>query len=155
MLDREKIFIGLLRIALGLQILGATSSSAIPAAQDNKRLVRDFYEQVFIHHQAKEAAEKYLSPTYIQHNPNVGNGRQPFVDFFVPFFVKNPETRSEIKRVIADGDLVVLHVHAKMNKDDRGRVVVDIFRVENGKIAEHWDVMQAIPEKSANNNTMF
>ena len=114
-----------------------------------------FYESVFARHQAKEAAEKYLTPTYIQHNPNVATGRQPFIDFFVPFFAKNPEARSEIKRVVAEGDLVVLHVHSKLNKDDRGRAVVDIFRVDNGKIAEHWDVMQAIPEKSSNDNTMF
>ena len=117
--------------------------------------MRDFYEKVFIQHQAKEAAEEYLVPTYIQHNPNVANGRQSFIDFFVPFFAKNPEARSEIKRIIVDGDLVVLHVHSKISKEDRGRAVVDIFRVENGKIAEHWDVMQAIPETAANDNTMF
>jgi predicted SnoaL-like aldol condensation-catalyzing enzyme len=140
----------LLSVQIASLALGGSSQS-----DANKKLVRDFYDRVFIQHDVKDAAEEYLRPSYIQHNPNVATGRQPFIDFFVPFFSKNPDARSEIKRVIAEGDLVVLHVHSKINKDDRGRAVVDIFRVEGGKIAEHWDVMQAIPEKSANNNTVF
>jgi predicted SnoaL-like aldol condensation-catalyzing enzyme len=85
----------------------------------------------------------------------VATGRQPFVDFFVPFFQKNAGAKSEIKRTIAEGDLVVLHVLSKIDAKDTGRAVVDIFRVEDGKIVEHWDVMQAVPEKAANPNTMF
>ena len=133
----------------------AQFADASPQSEANKKIVREFYEQVFIQHHTKEAAEKYLTPSYIQHNPNVATGRQPFVDFFIPFFAKNPEARAEIKRIIAEGDLVTLHVHSKINSKDRGRAVVDIFRVENGKIVEHWDVMQAVPETSANENTMF
>jgi len=68
---------------------------------------------------------------------------------------KFPKSRSEIKRVIADGDLVVLHVHSVREPGQRGRAIVDIFRLENGKIVEHWDVVQDIPEKAANDNTMF
>lgn len=133
--------------------LAATASSA--DTQKNKELVRAFYEQTFVQHKAKEAAEAYLAPTYIQHNPTVATGRQAFIDLFVPLFQKNTEARSEIKRIVAEGDLVFLHVHSKANKADRGRAVVDIFRVENGKIAEHWDVIQAVPEKAANENSMF
>jgi len=68
---------------------------------------------------------------------------------------KFPTSRNEIKRVIAEGDLVVLHVHSVREPGQRGRAVVDIFRVENGKIVEHWDVLQDVPEKAANDNTMF
>jgi len=68
---------------------------------------------------------------------------------------KFPNSHNEIKRVIAEGDLVVLHVHSVREPGQRGRAIVDIFKVENGKIVEHWDVVQDIPEKSANDNTMF
>jgi predicted SnoaL-like aldol condensation-catalyzing enzyme len=83
------------------------------------------------------------------------NGTEALIKFFEPYFANNPQARSEIKRVVADGDLVMLHVHAKANETDRGMAVVDIFRVENGKVVEHWDVVQPIPEKAANENTMF
>ena len=121
----------------------------------NKKIVREFYEQVFVHHRAAEAAEKYLAADYIQHNPNVATGRKPFVDFFTPFFQKNGEAKSTIMRVIAEGDLVVLHVHSKLKASDPGRAVIDIFRVADGKIVEHWDVMQSVSEKPANQNSMF
>lgn len=135
----------------------AAPSLARDSAQEekNKELVRTFYEDVFVRHQAKEAAEKYLAPDYKQHNPHVPTGRQPFIDYFVPYFAKQTEARSEIKRILADGDLVAVHVHAKRTKDDRGTAVVDIFRVKGGKIVEHWDVLQAVPEQSAHANTMF
>ena len=77
------------------------------------------------------------------------------MDFFVPFFKTNPEARSDIKRLISSDDLVVVHVHSKVNPQDRGRAIVDIFKVTNGKIVEHWDVIQPIPQKSANDNGMF
>jgi predicted SnoaL-like aldol condensation-catalyzing enzyme len=146
----------LIRIFVLLLTLGILAwAHAEPNLANNKRLVRDFYEQVFVRHQAKEGAEKYLSEAYRQHNPFVATGRQAFIDFFVPFFQKNPAAGAEIKRIIAEDDLVTLHVHSRINEKDRGRAVVDIFRVENGKIVEHWDVGQPIPEKSENHNTMF
>ncbi len=147
------------RFVLACLMTAATSSYAAPKKpkplEQNKVLVATFYEMAFVAHKPKEAADKYLNPSYRQHNPNVGDGRQPFVDFFVPFFEKNPEAQTEIKRVIAEGDLVVLHVHSKVSKADPGRAVVDIFRVKDGKIVEHWDVMQPVPEKSVNSNSMF
>lgn len=79
----------------------------------------------------------------------------PFVNFFTQKFSNNPQAKNVIKKVIAEGDLVVLHVHSTENDSDRGRAIIDIFRVENGKIVEHWDVIQNIPEKSKNSNTMF
>ncbi len=147
------------RIALACLLTASSLSFAAPkkptSLEQNKVLVATFYEMTFVAHKPKEAAEKYLSSSYRQHNPNVADGRQPFVDFFVPFFKKNPEAQTDIKRMVAEGDLVVLHVHSKVSKADPGRAVVDIFRVEDGKIAEHWDVMQPVPEKSANANSMF
>lgn len=123
--------------------------------QQNKKIVTDFYEGVFLKHQVKEYADRYIGNQYIQHNPYVPDGKAPFVNYFTEYFKTNPDAKNEIKRSIAEGDLVVLHVHSTQNKQDRGEAIIDIFRVENGKITEHWDVVQNIPADSANSNTMF
>ena len=124
-------------------------------AAKNKEMVIAFYNMIFQDHKVREALERYVGDRYIQHNPLAPNGTEALIGFFEPYFAKNPEARSEIKRAVAEGDLVFLHVHAKSSAADRGLAVVDIFRVENGKVVEHWDVVQPIPEKSANENTMF
>jgi predicted SnoaL-like aldol condensation-catalyzing enzyme len=124
-------------------------------AETNKKMVRDFYEMAFNSHQPTEAAKKYIGSKYIQHNPGVPDGAEAFYAYFEGYFKANPQSKVEIKRVIGEGDLVVLHLLSKQNDQDRGRAIVDIFRVEEGKIVEHWDVIQDIPEKSANKNTMF
>jgi len=124
-------------------------------AQQNKAIVTDFYEGVFQKHQVKTYADRYIGDRYIQHNPRVPDGKAPFVNHFTQYFQNNPEARSVIKRAVAEGNLVFLHVHSAQNPHDRGVAIVDIFRVENGKILEHWDVQQAVPESSANSNTMF
>ena len=78
-----------------------------------------------------------------------------FVDYFTGYFKETPEAENVIKRVLAENDLVILHVYSKQNKAESGGVIVDIFGVDPGKIVEHWDVIQDIPENSANTNTMF
>jgi predicted SnoaL-like aldol condensation-catalyzing enzyme len=120
----------------------------------NKKIVVDFYEKA-LNQKDYEAAAQYFGPRYIQHNPNVPNGPDGLKVLVTLLKEKFPNARSEIKRVIAEGDLVVLHVHAVREPGQRGTAIVDIFRVENGKIVEHWDVIQAVPEKAANENTMF
>ncbi len=144
-----------LMLAMAVLLCVSTAAQANDRENSNVTLVTSFYNMVFVDHKTVEAADKFLENSYIQHNPNVATGSKAFVDFFVPFFEKNPTARSEIKRVIADGDLVMLHVHSKMTPSERGRAIVDIFRVKDGRIVEHWDVIQAIPEKSANDNGMF
>jgi predicted SnoaL-like aldol condensation-catalyzing enzyme len=138
-----------------LIVLALFPLSSFAGLSENKDIVNSFYKEVFVHHRAKEGAEKFLSTNYKQHNPHVADGRQPFIDYFVPYYKAHPKAKAEIKRVLAEGDLVMVHVLSKETPDDRGRAVVDIFRVADGKIVEHWDVMQEIPEKSANSNTMF
>jgi predicted SnoaL-like aldol condensation-catalyzing enzyme len=122
---------------------------------NNKAIVTTFYNEVFVAHHAKVAAETYLSVDYKQHNPNIATGRQPFIDYFVPYFAANPTAHSEIKRILANGDLVAVHVHSKTKPEDLGVAIVDIFRVQDGKIVEHWDVIQPVSATPANNNTMF
>lgn len=124
-------------------------------AEQNKQIVTDFYEGVFLKHQVQAYADRYIGNQYIQHNPHVPDGKAPFVDYFSGYFKENPQAKSVIKRAVAEGDLVFLHIHSQENAKDQGTAIVDIFRVENGKIVEHWDVQQAVPEKAANNHTMF
>lgn len=124
-------------------------------AAENKKIVIDFYEGVFLKHQVQEYSDRYIGQQYIQHNPHVPDGKAPFVNYFTQYFKENPQASNVIKRAVAEGDLVFLHVHSTQNKQDRGKAIIDIFRVEDGKIVEHWDVQQSIPEQSANQNTMF
>ena len=120
----------------------------------NKKIVVDFYEKG-LNQKDYDAAAKHFGPRYVQHNPGAANGPEGFKRLVGFLKEKFPNSHNEIKRVIAEGDLVVLHVHSKRSPDDRGRAIIDIFKVENGKIVEHWDVIQDVPEKSANDNTMF
>lgn len=119
----------------------------------NEALVRGFYDNFFNKHDT--GAASVVADSYIQHNPYVPDGKAPFVDYFTGYFAENPESRNEIVRSVASGDLVWLHVRSTNGAEDRGQAVVDIFRVENGQIVEHWDVIQAVPEEAANKNTMF
>ena len=125
------------------------------AAESAKEMVIAFYKMTFYDHKAADAFKTYVGPTYKQHNPLVPDGVDASVAFLSKRFETNPQAINEIKRVIADGDLVAVHVHSRANDADRGRAIVDIFRVENGKIIEHWDVIQPVPETAQNNNTMF
>lgn len=123
-------------------------------AKTNKEIVTEFYQQAFINGNVDQAV-KLLHVDYKQHNPKVATGKVGFVKAFKSF---DPSGyRFSIKRAISEGDLVVLHIHVKnKNKsNDRGRAVVDIFRVNNGVITEHWDVAQVVPEITAHKNTMF
>lgn len=125
------------------------------AFADNKKVVRDFYETAFVKHLPGDAMKNFVGEKYIQHNPHVANGPEPFISYFTAFFKKNPKATTEIKRMISEGDLVVVHAHSRASEKDLGYAAIDIFRLENGKIVEHWDAVQPVPEKSANSNTMF
>ena len=123
--------------------------------EKNKEIAVAFFNMIFNEHKVAEAFELYADPIYIQHNPLAATGAQPAIDFLGPYLEATPEASAEIKRVIAERDLVAIHNNPKANAEDRGRAVVDIFRLENGKVVEHWDVVQDVPEKSMNENTMF
>jgi predicted SnoaL-like aldol condensation-catalyzing enzyme len=133
----------------------ALAVSAQAAEQNAKEMVTAFYKMTFYDHKVAEAFKTYVGASYKQHNPLVPDGIEPSVAFLSRRFETNPQAINEIKRVIADGDLIAVHVHSRSNDADRGRAIVDIFRVENGKIVEHWDVIQPVPENAQNGNTMF
>jgi predicted SnoaL-like aldol condensation-catalyzing enzyme len=121
----------------------------------NKTLVRSFYDLAFNQHKPREAVENYVGSSYRQHNPTVADGRQPFIDYVEGFAKAFPNFRIDFKRFVAEGDLVVVHSHLVPKPGDRGMAVMDIFRVNYGKVVEHWDVVQEVPEEPANSNTMF
>ncbi len=123
--------------------------------EHNKRVVRDFVETAFNAKQPADAAKRFLGPRYIQHNPTAPDGPEAFVEFAGGFVSQAPHMSLEINRIIAEDDLVAAHSLLKLSDDDAGTVVVDIFRLEDGKIVEHWDVMQAFPESSVNDHPMF
>jgi predicted SnoaL-like aldol condensation-catalyzing enzyme len=140
-----------------LCVLGALAIAAPAFAADleaNKKTVLEFYE-AGLNKKDFEAASKYFGPKYIQHNPGAPDGSEGFKSFVNFLKEKFPNSHSDIKKVFADGDFVILHVHAVREPGTRGRAIVDIFRLENGKIVEHWDVAQDIPEKMPHNNGMF
>jgi predicted SnoaL-like aldol condensation-catalyzing enzyme len=119
--------------------------------EQNKRTVVEYYELAFNEHEPGKAVERYVGSEYIQHNPQAPDGPEAFVAFVNAF----PEISVDIRRVIAEGDLVVTHGVVKVSAEDRGTVAVDIFRLEDGKVVEHWDVLQPWPEESANPHPMF
>src|SRR5512144_2761190 len=121
----------------------------------NKRIIQDHFELAFNQRKPEEAVAKYGGSYYRQHNPGSADGPEPFIRVVRWYAQTYPSFRYELKRILAEGDLVVTHSHLIREPGDHGMAVVDIFRLEDGRIVEHWDVVQEIPEKSANNNTMF
>jgi predicted SnoaL-like aldol condensation-catalyzing enzyme len=115
------------------------------AARSPREIVLAFYETGLNEKDADKAAQ-YLGDTYIQHNPMVADGPEAFLRFVRFRRERYPQSRNEVKMVIAEGDLVVLHVHSVLVPGTPGRHIVDIFRVEGDKVTEHWDVIQDIPE---------
>ena len=121
----------------------------------NRRNAQAFYDLMFNQCQPREAIEKYAGEVYIQHNPEVGDGKEAFVEYFERMAAEYLGKKVQFKRSLAEADLVVLHCH-QVWPGDHEYAGIDIFRFDgNGKIVEHWDVLQVIPETSKNDNTMF
>ncbi len=123
--------------------------------EQNKQTVVAYLERALNAKQPAEAVAAYVGPRYTQHNPQAADGPEAFIAFVKGFTRQFPELHVDIKRAIAERDLVVTHSLLTVAPGDRGTAVADIFRLEDGKIVEHWDVLQPVPETAANDNTMF
>lgn len=134
---------------------GHAPPAAAAETERNRAVVEDFFDLFYRQKKVREAFEKHVVPEYIQHNPIAPDGRDNAINALEPFMKAMPTLSYDIKRIIVDGNLAAVHAHMKMNPQDRGNAVIDIVRLENGKIVEHWDVIQAVPEKSANPHPMF
>ena len=155
----RKYFVALLIVAL--TACAATGPVARTArAQQNTAVVLAFLDTVFNRHDVETAFKLYVGPEYKQHNPLIAEGRAGAIQGLTRLTHEiYPELRHEVKRTVSQGDLVAVHARYLRNAADRssarGLAVVDMFRLEHGRIVEHWDVTQDIPETSANENTMF
>ncbi len=139
---------------LMLSLAGGAAMAGSAQEEANRKAVLAFYEKG-LNQKDVDAALAYVGDRYTQHNPNAADGPEGFRKFIGFLREKFPNSHSEIKRSFVDGDYVILHVNAVREPGTKGNAIVDIFKLENGKIVEHWDVVQPIPDNPANNNTMF
>jgi predicted SnoaL-like aldol condensation-catalyzing enzyme len=124
-------------------------------AEEAKRVVLDFYQFCFVQNQPRAAFDRFVAATLVQHNPALADGAEPALASLERRLRENPQIHFDIRHVVVEGDIVVVHALVKSDRQDRGRAVVDIFRVSEGRIVEHWDVVQPIPETAANPHPMF
>lgn len=120
----------------------------------NKENAIAFYRMAYLGKPTK-AVEMYVGAEYIQHNPAVSDGKQGFIDYFDQMAREYPNKKIKFVRAIAEGDLVALHTHQTWPENDQ-YVTMDFFRFDDqGKIVEHWDSIQAVPNESKNGNPMY
>lgn len=154
----RSLIAAVLALHFGTSACAQTTDSAKDQLERNKKTVLAFYDLAANRSKPREAIEKYAGDTYIQHNPEVADGKESFIAYFEKQAKDYPTKRFEFRRVLAEGNFVVVHTWSIFpelwrNKEWAG---IDIFRLdERGKIVEHWDVLQAVPARAANNNGMF
>jgi predicted SnoaL-like aldol condensation-catalyzing enzyme len=123
--------------------------------EKNRQTAMEFYAMAFNDGKPAEAIKRFVGARYTQHNPMVADGKQPFIDYFNKMASEYPNKQVHFKRAIAEDNYVVLHTYQEWLGDE-DYATIDIFGFDaNGKIIEHWDVLQIVPKESANNNTMF
>jgi predicted SnoaL-like aldol condensation-catalyzing enzyme len=158
------VFIVLLAILVLAVVFGAlqirraeAKTSATSRLERNKRAATGFYDLMFNQGKPREAIEKFAGDKYVQHNPGVADGKEAFIAYFDRMAKEFPGKRVRFERAIAEANLVVLHCHQEWpGYKDRDWAGIDIFRLDDdGRIVEHWDVLQVVPGESANGNSMF
>jgi predicted SnoaL-like aldol condensation-catalyzing enzyme len=141
-------------MAIGLMTLSSACSTTDNVTDRNRTVVGDFARLFYTEKNVKLAFETYVVPEYIQHNPGIADGRDAAIAALTPMF-SAPGAKFEVKRIIVDGDLAVIHLFGQGDPTSPGAAVADIYRLKDGKIVEHWDVLQSMPDRSANSHPMF
>lgn len=131
-----------------------TELSSTNITEKNRKIIEDFADIFYRKKDVAKAFKKYVSEDYIQHNPNIEDGSDAAVKALTPKF-SSPFSIFDIKLILVDGNMAIIHLHGRMDQKSRGGAVADIYRLENGKIVEHWDVCQPVPEKTINPHPMF
>ena len=132
----------------------ASCGTPLSDKSDNRAIVTDFARLFYEERDVRKAFETYVSEGYIQHNPGIADGRSNAVKVLAPMF-SEPGREFRIEQIIVDGDMAVIHVHAIPEPGSRGASVFDMYRLEDGKIVEHWDAIQPVPETASNPHPMF
>jgi predicted SnoaL-like aldol condensation-catalyzing enzyme len=152
-IDMLRLLLAAITFAL-LTAMPCARAAGVEQLEANKKTVMAF-EDAALNQKDFDAASKYLGPRYKQHNPNAADGPEGLKSYITFLKDKFPNNHAEIKHIFADGDYVIVHDHAVREPGTPGFAIVNIYKLENGKVVEHWDVIQSIPEKAANNNGMF
>ena len=140
--------------ALALPLLVGAAPKHTASKHNNRAIITEFARLFYVEREVKRAFETFVVPDYIQHNPGIADGREAAVEALAPMFADRVKSFT-IKRILIDGDMAVIHVPVRPTPDSRGASVFDMYRLENGKIVEHWDAIQLVPGKSANPHPMF
>jgi predicted SnoaL-like aldol condensation-catalyzing enzyme len=133
----------------------ATPVSSAKPKNPSEVAVVEFLDMTFNQKHFDEAFNRFVGPYYRQHNPTVPDGKEPILKLLHQFMPSTPDLHYDFRNVWSDGDRVIVHSHVTTGATDRGKAVIDIFRLEKGRIVEHWDVAKDIPEHAENANTMF
>jgi predicted SnoaL-like aldol condensation-catalyzing enzyme len=144
----------LLTALAALPVAATARPRGIAPGPGNREIVEDFVEIFYKQRDVGAAFVKHVAPAYVQHNPNIADGREAAIVALTPMF-SDPAARFDVRHLLVDGDMAAVHLHAMPRPDSRGGAVVDLFRLANGKIVEHWDVLQAMPDHPANQHAMF
>ncbi len=148
----------MIRLALGMALMGVpvpVMAADAGCGQTAVEIVTRFSQLFFVEKKPQEAFMTYVAEDYTQHNPMAQDGRAEALKHLGPIFEANPDLKVDIKRIFGDESRVAVHYLSKMTPDARGSAAVDMFRVKDCKIVEHWDVIQPMPERSANPHPMF
>ena len=145
-------------IAAGAEPPALSSAAGRAAAarltESNRRIVEQFVDAFYRRKNVREAFMSFVAVDYVQHNPTIADGREAAIAALEPMFSR-PEAQFDVKRILVDGNLAAVHLHGRPSADAPGGAVVDLFRLEGGKIVEHWDVLQPMPSHAANAHPMF
>lgn len=132
----------------------AIAGSGSTLTDRNRAIMTDFADRFYTRRDVAGAFQRYVVADYIQHNPGLADGRDAAVAALAPKFA-TPGARFDVKRIIVDGDMAVIHLHGRTSPDTPGGAVADIYRLKDGKIVEHWDVIQPMPTTARNPHPMF